>query len=489
MLGHPLDFDSISILRRDHPAWRLLRADHAALIISLLHKYFVQPNVRTLGREDLIARVDDELFQLRERLGDDQFPRSAAQYLDEWAGDDKGWLRKYYPPGTDEPHYDITPATEKIIDWIGQLRAQHFVGTESRLLTVFELLRQMSEGTEPDPDMRIADLERRKADIETQIQRIRGGQFLLMDPTQVRERFLQMSETARSILSDFREVDQNFRDLDRTVREQIATSDEDRGKLLDTIFSDRDAIEGSDQGKSFRAFWDFLMSPERQDELTSLLRVVMALEPVAALSPDPRLLRIHYDWLEAGEVAQRTVARLSQQLRRYLDDRALLENRRIVQLIRRIEQHALAMREYLPAIPGTDIDEPGLSLAPPFERPLFAPPFKPRLAGDPVVMGDEGIPADALFEQVYVDKSELVANVNRMLQTRDQTSLGEIVLAYPLKRGLAELVAYLSVATEDPTGAVVDDERSEHIVWTDDVGSTRQATMPQVIFIRHGSAP
>jgi len=32
-----------------------------------------------------------------------------------------------------------------------------------------------------------------------------------MDPTQVRERFLQMASTSRELLSDFRALDQNFR--------------------------------------------------------------------------------------------------------------------------------------------------------------------------------------------------------------------------------------------------------------------------------------
>lgn len=59
------------------------------------------------------------------------------------------------------------------------------------------------------------------------------------------------------------------------------------------------------------------MSPDRQDELTRLIEMVLALPAVAALSPDVRLRRIHHDWLEAGDLAQRTVARLSRQLRRY----------------------------------------------------------------------------------------------------------------------------------------------------------------------------
>ena len=86
------------------------------------------------------------------------------------------------------------------------------------------------------------------------------------------------------------------------------------------------------------------MSPARQEELSAMLEAVFALEPVRPLAPDRRLRRIHYDWLGAGEVAQRTVARLSEQLRRYLDDQAWLENRRIMQLIRGVEQNALAVR-------------------------------------------------------------------------------------------------------------------------------------------------
>jgi hypothetical protein len=34
---------------------------------------------------------------------------------------------------------------------------------------------------------------------------------------------------------------------------------------------ERDAIGRSDQGKSFQAFWEFLMSSRRQEELTELL--------------------------------------------------------------------------------------------------------------------------------------------------------------------------------------------------------------------------
>ena len=162
-------------------------------------------------------------------------------------------MRKYYPPDSDEPHYDLTPATEKAIEWLASLRQRLFVATESRLLTVFELLRQIVEGSEPDRAARLAELERRKAQIEEEIRRVAGGDVVLMDETQVKDRFLQMATTARALLTDFREVEQNFRKLDRGVREQIALWDGAKGELLERIFGERDAISDSDQGRSFRA--------------------------------------------------------------------------------------------------------------------------------------------------------------------------------------------------------------------------------------------
>ena len=86
---------------------------------------------------------------------------------------------------------------------------------------------------------------------------------------------------ARELLADFREVEHNFRQLDRRVRERIALWEGSKGALLEQIMGERDAIADSDQGRSFRAFWDFLLSSRRQEELSDLLDQVLALPAVA----------------------------------------------------------------------------------------------------------------------------------------------------------------------------------------------------------------
>ena len=477
-----MDYDHLVALRHNHPSWRLLRADNAPLVIDFLHRYFIVPNVRSLNEQELAARLEDYLYHLRQGQRHDPFPRPAREYLNEWAEDTRGWLRRYYPSDSDEPHFDLTPATEQVVQWLSGLEQRQFVGAESRLKQVFDLLNQIVEGSETDPEERIKELERQRSKIDAEIDQIRAGSTaFMMEPTQVRERFLHAEDMARALLADFRQVEQNFRGLDRQIRERIATRDGTKGEILEEVFGERDEIAESDQGRSFRAFWDFLMSPARQEALTLLLEHILELEAVAALRPDPRLRRIHYDWLEAGEVTQRTVARLSEQLRRYLDDQALFENRRIMTIIQNLEQHALAVRDNPPKHTIMSLDEffPKADL--PMDRRLFSPPIKPHITQQVLNVGDSNVSTDILFEQFYVDKNRLRARIRKVLQMRQQVGLSELLQTHPLEQGVAELVAWLSLATTEGLG-IIDEERPQVVDWIDKDGTTRRATMPTVIF-------
>ncbi|HYE70204.1 MAG TPA: DUF3375 domain-containing protein [Aquabacterium sp.] len=484
-----LDLDTLDALRRQHPAWRLLAADSAPLVASFLHRVFVLPNRRAIPQAELATALDDTLYAVREQRGPASYPKPALDYLDDWAANDKGWLRKFYPPGSDEPHFDLTPATERALTWLSGLSERSFVGTESRLLTLFELLRQMGEGSETNAELRVQELLRRRGAIDAEIDRVRAGDPPLLGDTALKERFSQFVTMARELLSDFREVEHNFRGLDRRVRERIALWDGSKGALLQDILGERDLIDDSDQGRSFRAFWDFLMSRDRQDELSALLDRVLQLEPVADMAPDPRLRRVHYDWLEAGEQTQRTVALLSQQLRRFLDDQVFLENRRIMDILRGIESGALAVRAQPPVGDFMAIDEtaPGIGL--PMERPLHAPVVKLAITSGRIAAGDEDLDAAALYSQFIVDKAALARHVRQSLQQRQQVTLAELLAARPLQQGLAELVAYLSLAAEPPdlgTGmkAMIDESVEDRATWIAPSGEHKSARLPRVIFSR-----
>lgn len=487
-----MEFDDIARLRANSRAWRLLRADNAPLVLSFLHRVFVADNVRAIPATELASRLDDQLYALNER-DPRSFRRSAKEYLDEWASPESGWLRKYYPEGSDEPYFDATPPVERALQWVAAQQERDFVSTESRLNTIFDLLRQIVFGTEEDPAAKVGELRRQQRLLEDEIGRIEAGQVTVLDQSAVRDRYQQFAAMARELLADFRQVEENFRTLDRRLREKVAGWQGSKGDLLEDVLGSRESITGSDQGRSFQAFYDFLLSSARQQELSVLLDQVHGLSDNA--DSDPRLRHVHHDWLQAAEAAQQTVRQLSEQLRRFLDDQVWFENRRVIDLLRDIEAQALALRDTGTVDLVSELDAVAPELRLPMERPLYTPSRRARVDSEPIrpATSDDETDPSALFDQVYVDPDLLRGNVRAALRRRPQIGLADLVKEEPLAHGLAELVTYLSLR-DDTFETNYDEAVHDQVTWTDPDGRARTATLPRIIFARAvspvtGSAP
>lgn len=479
-----MDHDAIEALRGKHPAWRLLRATNASLILSFLGDFFVEANRGASPASQVAGALDDHLHAANSLTavdGDQRYPKTPHAYLEDWAATDAGFLRRFYPAGTDEVHYEVTPAFERAYAWVESLRARSFVGTESRLHTIVDLLRQIVHGSEPDPQLRLAELHRQREEIDARIAAVEAGQIQVMDETGVRDRYQQFAGTARDLLSDFREVEDNFRGLDRAARERIAAWGGSKGELLADLVGSRSDIAGSDQGRNFQAFYDFLLSESRQDELSDLLARVRTLAYVEA---DRRVHAIHHDWAEAAERAQRTVRQISEQLRRFLDDQVWLENRRVLDLVRTIETQALDLRGDPPEA-GLQVDEPGVTITLPFERPLYSPPTTSEVESLIPPAEVVGLDADLLFVQTYVDSARLADNIRTLLPERSSALLTDIIAMYPIQQGAAELVSYFALSDDDLTVELDDsDQTLVEIGESGADGHARRVRLPEVTVTR-----
>ncbi len=478
-----MDFYAINALRENHAGWSLLRAQNAPLAVSFFIKAFTGPNQRDIGRQELIDHLDDVLFGLREVFGEDKFPRPAGEYLDEWAAPERAWLRKYYVPGQDEPRYDLTAASEDVVRWVESLSGRDFVATQSRLTSIFAVLKALVQQSETDPEVRLAELQRQRDGIDAEMQRIRDGNIRVMTAPEALDHFQQLTTLAKDLLSDFREVEQNFRKLDRQVREQIATWDGTQGELLASIFANQQDISGSLQGRTFQGFWDYLMSPQLRTELRDLLQRATQIDALAKLDNLHAVTNLHQDWLPAVEQTQATVRQLSQQMRRLLDDKVFLENKRIMQLVRSIESGALGTREVPPSGMFMEVAAPSVDVALPFERPLYEPSRRIMVDDIIVAANDTEVDAGALFSQFHVDTERLKSNIDDVLAGADQATLGDVAAAHPLSQGLAEIVAYYQLATESDWASINPDE-SQQLSWQLPDGSIREATVEQIIFVR-----
>lgn len=475
-----MDYATIAALRDRHPAWRLLRAANATLILSFLGGFFVEGNRGACPASALASALDDHLHALNTEIpaeaGEHRYPKEPRAYLEDWAATDAAYLRRFYPVGDDEVHYEVTPAFEKAYSWVASLQARSFVGTESRLHTVVELLRQIVHGTEVEPEVRLAELRRRREDLDAEIAAVESGVVRVLDPTGVRDRYQQLSATARELLSDFREVEENFRLLDRAAREKIAAWEGAKGELLTDLVGSRSEIAGSDQGRSFQAFYDFLLSEARQTELSELLAKVTGLETIQS---DRRIRGIHHDWSEAADRAQRTVRQISEQLRRFLDDQVWLENRRVVDIIRTVESAALELRDNPPSF-GLDVDQPGIEIALPFERPLYQPPAAVAVESEiPTATAD--VDTELLFTQSFIDQARLVDIIRTALPENSTALLTDVIALHPIDQGAAQIVGYLAL-NEDDLSVEMDASEQTMIEYSDpdDPEVIKRARLPKV---------
>ena len=473
----------------------LLRKETAALLIPFLYATFHRAHQTTYLSNDLHARLTDWLFDLNdtdpnpdEAHADDRrrYPRTAKQYLDEWLKDE--FLYRYYEPGADEATYELTPATERAFRWLTELNQSGSLGTESRLLSLFNLLKEIVQNTSANQTTRLTELETQKRAIEAEIGRVRSGDVAQYDAARIRDRFSFFEDNAGRLLSEFRQIEHNFRALNKQVQHDQIRTHLSKGRFLDDVFGAQDAIMTSHQGRSFTAFWELLMNPARQDEFQDMLHHVLALPDVQQVPQNQQLNRLKTNLINEGDRVKRTNDRLFEQLRRFLNTRTYLTQRRASELIGQIEELALSVQPQ----PPTDrafhhIDgKPDYDIV--WEKKPFEPPKPVQLDSVMLMEGqaDADLDTARLYQQVYVDSNVLADRIRRLLKNRSQVSLPDVLVEYPIEKGLTELLVYFRLATvwERDQKALIDDQTPDHIAYATPDGATQWAHIPRTIYLR-----
>lgn len=479
-----MDHDQLQFDLRQSASVRLLKSPNAPLILSFLHRAFKREQRAAIPYALLLERLDATLEALNER-SPGLYPLGAAAYLKQWSDDEHQMIRIIVRGSDDETTVELTADAERAISWIEELYRREFIGTESRFLSIFNLLEEIVARSTEDVEQRLAQLEHERAAIESEIDRIRAnGRVEPLTSTQVKERFLQVGEVARLLLRDFAAVEQNFRAIARNVQEQQLRPEARKGTVVGYVLDADEELRASDQGRSFYAFWEFLTVPASQDDLHTLLDQVYNLPTLQELAPNhPLLRRLSRALLEAGEKIVQSNHRLAEQLRRLLDDRALAESRRVRELIDAIKRQAARLADAPPD--GTLLwfeGPPDVNM--PMEKLLWEPNVATLFATRPQEADD--IPNDtsigALYRQFYVDESRLQRRIEAMLETRPACTLAELLNIYPAEKGISELIAYLTIASRDERHSIEDDTSEPVMLPAGGDFGEREIAMPRIVF-------
>lgn len=479
-----MDHDQLQFDLRQSASVRLLKSPNAALILSFLHHMFKVEQRVSLPYATILERLDATLETLNEH-NPSSYPLAATAYLKQWSDEEHQLLRIIVRGSDDETTVELTADAERAIGWVEELYRREFVGTESRFLSIFNLLEEIVARSTEDVEQRLAQLEHERATIDAEIARIRAsGRVEPLTSTQVKERFLQAGEVARLLLRDFATVEQNFRGIARNVQEQQLRPEARKGTVVGYVLDADEELRASDQGRSFYAFWEFLTVPAKQDELHALLDQVYTLPMLAELAPNhPLLRRLARALLEAGEKIVLSNHRLAEQVRRLLDDRALAESRRVRELIDAIKLHAARLAD-APTEGALLWVEGPPEISMPMEKLLWEPNIATIFATQPEEIGDIGDSESigALYRQFYVDESRLQRRIETMLETRPACTLAEVLDSYPAEKGLSELIAYLAIASRDERHQIDDDIAEPIMLPASGEFGEREIAMPRIVF-------
>ena len=481
-----MDYEQVKYELENSASVTLLRKNNAAFILSFLYKQFKEKQQISISASQLEIKLEDykEYCQEIER---ERYPRSAKEYLNEWCND-KLLKQKYEK---DEPIYTLTSETEQAIRWVQELtQREEFIGTESRFLQIFDLLKEIRYNSTTDVETRIQQLEKERDIIQQQIDEIREkGVVERFNKTRLQERFILANQLSRQLIADFKEIEQNFHNLARKLQEIQLQKNLQKGSLVGGVLDADEQLTNSDQGRSFDTFWRFLMSGSKQEELDDLIKNAYALEDLQPLTSEAKeLQRIKHNLIKAAEHIIQSNSKLVQKLRQALDERNLRENPRVAELIVEVQRLALqivdknlADEEFLELEGEPDVnlvmDRP-LHLLEESENPTFTMDFSEV---EEFILDEE---IAEIYEQFYVDEKKLELQIEEALEYQATITLTELIEMYPVAQGLPEIVAYLGIAGQSDKHRINNDKIEPIMIQSLEPEKYLRLCLPQVIFCR-----
>ena len=283
------------------------------------------------------------------------------------------------------------------------------------------------------------------------------------------------------MLSDFRQVEENFKRVAREIAERETQPGITKGAIVGHLLDSHDALRESEQGQSFFAFWNLLLSADRQEQFQEQVEQVVAL---AALNDDNRdnklLRRLISHLLREGEKVVESHQRMSTNLRRVLDTTHLTERRQVGELLQAIRNAALKLRD---APPDDDDffqveDFPDVFTG--MSRPLWQAPDSVTLTGCiENETGEVGLDELRRFRNLpHIRLEELRRNVASCLQREPTVTLQQVLDVFPPRHGMMEVAGYIIVAANDASHYVGEDTQILELGEP----SRRRWRVPRILF-------
>lgn len=479
-----MDINQLVQTLNNSPSVKLLKMRSAEFFLAFVTSVFDEQ--MAIGEEKLQMLLENRLDNQREDITDEDInietlgesnETKAKRLIKEWT--DKGLFANYQNEDG-EIIYELSSHTSKVIDWVTSLKKEEYIGTESKFKTLFSQLKDLVEFSNEDREKRLELLRQKKEDIERQIESLEMGEEIeVYEDYQIEPRYNSLNKLAKELLSDFKEVDDNFKKIIKQIYKR-QTENEGKKDILNYIFDTYAELKDSQQGKSFYAFWEFLLSSELQkewDELTDLLYKTLDKRNID--SKDKFLKEMKKHLFDAGEKVSKTNDRMSEKLSLIIRNNGNSDTQATKQVINDIKKMLLNTAQNKERN-NTSLNYEVIELKLPTERQLNLTPKQEVEYNNIPTEADLDINEleriDKLYNYHQIDRRILRKRIDIILRENTQTTLAEVIEQNNgIEKGLSELFGYIAILKEYKT--IVSDNRTQEIIFS----KNKTITIPEII--------
>lgn len=486
-----MKYEQVKNIIKNSPTVKMLRSTNAAMTISFLHNQFRENNEQPISNSILVQKLADYLDELNYQDEEDLELSSlnmdsidkARKYIEQWTNEDNRYLSNYTDESTKEVMNVPTKHTSKVLQIVELLKDRKLVGTESKFKDIFNKLKELIDNSIEDPAKKIEELKKRKEEIEDEIRTIQREQTVkTYENYQIKSRFDEVTKLTNELIGDFREVEENFKDIVRNIYEKQSDKSLSKGKILHYTFDSLDELRQTEQGKSFYAFWTFLLDDLSQEELKVLVNDVYKILDDRGIEYSEKFLRKAKTVLHlSGRKVFDSNNLLADKLTRVIAEKNLEERKKAKETINTIRNLALQLIGKKTSLESYITIEGDAMINLPMEKKLGEEQIISQFDEQPKAASNE-LDIDALSKLIdtkHINKKELLNNVETLLNEKSQVVLSEVLNEYPISKGLAEVLGYISlVQTTDKF--YINEKETEYLKF--DFENEKYLKAPQVIF-------
>jgi hypothetical protein len=484
-----LDISKLADILNESPSVELLKVKNREMILVFLADTF-------LGKENVVSsenlhNILADYLESKEITADedseitfaDTYEEKAKKYIQRWAN--RGFLTNYQDE-TGNVFYELSSHAAKTIDWLTSLKKEEYIGTESKFKTIITQLKELVEFTNEDKEKRLQLLEDKKREIEQQIQQIKMGEDVkIFEEYEIVPRYNQLTKLAKELLSDFKEVEDNFKDITKAIYQKHADTGQKRSQILQYTFDALDDMKDSPQGKSFYAFWEFLLNQDLQEEWEQLIRELYETLVEKDIHINDRFLEGMKKHLYlSGKKVYKANDKMAEKLSRIIRENETSKNeytKKTIQEIKKLLIDASKIRKN----PDFSFElEMDAEINIPFERKLtfdrteeFTYKTRPQPADENLVYSDG---MGKLF-RTNINRDELRKRVANVLKNKAQTTVLEVVENHGgISNGLPEVFGYISIVKDFKY--TVSADKTQRILF--DAQNHKTIQIPEIILTR-----